>query len=80
MRGTGADWIAPGGPAKVLGFTGPQVLDTDHSWALRSNVPGLQAAARAGRPIWLMDGMRGTMLRNINPLQPDRDFISSLLS
>jgi hypothetical protein len=34
----------------------------------------------AGRPIWLMDGMRGTMLRNINPLQPDRDFISSLVS
>jgi hypothetical protein len=56
------------------------VLDTDHSWALRSNVPGLQAAARDNRPIWLMDGLKGTMLRNINSLQPDRNFISSLVS
>lgn len=79
MRRTGADWLAPGGPAPVAGFRGPQVLDTDHSWALRSNVPGLQAAARANRPIWLMDGFRGSMLRNIDNLQPDRDFISSLL-
>jgi hypothetical protein len=79
MRTTGADWIAPGGPAPVAGFTGPQVLDTDHSWALRSNVPGLQAAARAGRPIWLMDGLRGTMLRNIDSLGPDRVFIASLV-
>jgi hypothetical protein len=78
MLRTGADWIAPGGPAKVSGFTGPQVLDTDHSWALRSNLPGLQAAARAGRPIWLMDGMRGTMLRNIDSLAPDRAFIDSI--
>jgi hypothetical protein len=80
MRSTGADWLAPGGPARVAGFTGPQVLDTDHSWALRSNVPGLQAAARDNRPIWLMDGFKGTMLRNINSLQPDRNFISSLVS
>ena len=79
MRATGADWIAPGGPAKVLGFNGPQVLDTDHSWALRSNVPGLQAAARDGRPIWLMDGFKGTMLKNINSLTPDRNFIGSLV-
>jgi hypothetical protein len=79
MRTTGADWIAPGGPAPVAGFGGPQVLDTDHSWALRSNVPGLQAAARAGRPIWLMDGLRGTMLRNIDSLGPDRAFIASLV-
>jgi hypothetical protein len=79
MLRTGADWLAPGGPAPVAGFKGPQVLDTDHSWALRSNVLGLQTAARAGRPIWLMDGFRGTMLRNIDNLQPDRDFISSLL-
>lgn len=79
MLRTGADWVAPGGPTPVAGFGGPQVLDTDHSWALRSNVPGLQAAARAGRPIWLMDGFKGTMLRNINSLAPDRAFISSLL-
>ena len=78
MRRTGADWLAPGGPAPVAGFKGPQVLDTDHSWALRSNVPGLQAAARAVRPIWLMDGFRGSMLRNIDNLQPDRDFIASI--
>ncbi len=78
MRRTGADWIAPGGAAPVGGFKGPQVFDTDHSWALRSNVPGLQAAARAGRPIWLMDGFRGTMLRNINSLAPDRAFIDSI--
>ena len=79
MLRTGADWLAPGGPAPVAGFKGPQVLDSDHSWALRSNVPGLQAAARAGRPIWLMDGFRGSMLRNIDNLAPDRAFISSLL-
>ena len=79
MRRAGADWLAPGGPAPVAGFKGPQVLDTDHSWALRSNVPGLQTAARAGRPIWLMDGFRGTMLANIDSLAPDRAFISSLL-
>jgi len=78
MRRTGADWLAPGGPAPVAGFKGPQVFDTDHSWALRSNVPGLQAAARAGRPIWLMDGFRGSMLRNIDNLQPDRNFIDSI--
>jgi hypothetical protein len=78
MRTTGADWIAPGGPAKVSGFNGPQVLDTDHSWALRSNLPGLQIAAKAGRPIWLMDGMRGSMLRNIDSLAPDRAFIDSI--
>jgi hypothetical protein len=54
------------------------VLDTDHSWALRSNVPGLQTAARAGRPIWLMDGFKGTMLANIDNLAPDRDFIDSI--
>jgi hypothetical protein len=80
MRTTGADWLAPGGPVRVAGFLGPQVLDTDHSWALRSNVLGLQAAARDNRPIWLMDGMRGTMLRNIDNLGPDRAFISSLAS
>jgi hypothetical protein len=80
MRTTGADWLAPGGPARVAGFLGPQVLDTDHSWALRSNVPGLQVAARDGRPIWLMDGFKGTMLRNIDSLEPDRVFISSLMS
>jgi hypothetical protein len=26
-----ADWIAPAGPAKLPGFKGPQILDTDHS-------------------------------------------------
>ena len=78
MLRTGADWIAPGGPAPVAGFRGPQVLDTDHSWALRSNVPGLQTAAKAGRPIWLMDGFKGTMLANIDNLRPDRNFIDSI--
>ena len=78
MRRTGADWIAPGGPAPVAGFKGPQVFDTDHSWALRSNVSGLQTAAKAGRPIWLMDGFKGTMLANIDNLQPDRNFIDSI--
>jgi hypothetical protein len=78
MRRTGADWIAPGGPAPVAGFKGPQVFDTDHSWALRSNVSGLQTAAKANRPIWLMDGFRGTMLANIDNLRPDRNFIDSI--
>jgi hypothetical protein len=55
-----------------------QVFDTDHSWALRSNVSGLQTAAKANRPIWLMDGFRGTMLANIDNLRPDRNFIDSI--
>jgi hypothetical protein len=54
------------------------VFDTDHSWALRSNVSGLQTAAKANRPIWLMDGFRGTMLANIDNLRPDRNFIDSI--
>jgi hypothetical protein len=80
MTKVGADWIAPGGPNKVAGFKGPQVLDTDHTSALRSNLPALQAAARDSRPIWLMDGFKGTMLKNINSLAPDRQFINNLLS
>ena len=74
-----ADWIAPSGGEKIPGFKGPQILDTDHAWALRSNVAGLRNAWDEGRSIWVMDGFNGTMLRNQNNLQPDRNFINSVI-
>lgn len=80
----GADFIVPsnatrsGGVRRLPGFKGPQILDTDHAWALNSNVPGLQQAWNQNRPLWLMDGMDGTMLRNNMSLVPDRNFISDL--
>lgn len=74
----GADFIAPGGSAKVPGFRGPQIFDTDHAWPLSSNVPGLSAAWEQGRPLWLMDGIDGTVLRNQQSLAPDRAFINAL--
>ena len=73
-----ADWIAPAGAEKLPGFAGPQILDTDHSWPLRSNVPELVNVWNDGRSIWLMDGFSGTMLRNQGSLQPDRNFIESV--
>lgn len=73
-----ADWIAPGGTAKVAGFRGPQVLDTDHAFPLRSNVPALQAAWQQGRPLWVMDGLAGDVLRNQTSLVPDRNFIQAI--
>lgn len=86
LKRVGADWIAPsnseraGGVKKVAGFKGPQVLDTDHAWALRSNVSGLKSANSQFRPLWLMDGLDGTVLNNYNSLTPDRNFINSLFS
>jgi hypothetical protein len=86
LKRVGADWIAPsnsaraGGVKKVAGFKGPQVLDTDHAWALTSNVSGLQTAWNDGRSLWLMDGFGGSVLRNRDNLQPDRDFISRVTS
>lgn len=85
MTRVGADYIVPGngaragGVRKLAGFKGPQILDTDHAWALNSNVSGLQTAWSQGRPLWLMDGFDGTMLRNLDDLGPDRSYISSLV-
>ncbi len=82
----GADWIAPsnssraGGVSKIPGFRGPQVLDTDHAWALTSNVTGLRNAWSEGRNLWVMDGLTGTILKNRDNLQPDRDFITGVIS
>ena len=82
----GADWIAPsnssraGGVSKIPGFRGPQVLDTDHAWALSSNVGGLQTAWNDGRSVWLMDGFDGHVLKNRSSLEPDKNFIRSVLS
>lgn len=82
----GADFIVPtqgaraGGVRKIAGFKGPQLLDTDHGWALTSNVAGLRTAWDQGRSIWLMDGFNGDVLRNRDNLQPDRNFINSVLS
>lgn len=75
-----ADWIAPAGVEKISGFRGPQVFDTDHTSALTTNVPGLQRAWNEGRSVWLMDGMSGNIFRNRDNLQPDRNFISSVLT
>jgi len=85
MGKVGADFIVPGngaragGVARVRGFGGPQVLDTDHAWPLHSNVAGLHEAWRQGRPIWIMDGLDGSVLRNQDSLSADRAFIDSVL-
>jgi hypothetical protein len=83
MQRTGADWFAPTMTALTAGqfdkIKKPIILDTDHSWALRSNVPGLQNAWDRGYNIWLMAGFRGTMLRDQQSLTPDRNLISRLL-
>lgn len=78
ITGVNADWIAPQGVAPLPGFFGPQVLDTDHSSALRSSVSSLRNAWNSGRSLWLMDGLDGHILRNQNSLQPDRNFIGGL--
>jgi hypothetical protein len=85
MTKAGADWIAPnnsqraGGVRKLPGFKGTQVLDTDHGWALSSNVSGLRQAWKQDRPIWLMDGLDGYVLKNQDNLTPDRSFIDSII-
>lgn len=85
LKRTGADYIVPGNAArsggvrKLDGFSGPQVLDTDHGWALSSNVAGLRTAWEQGRSLWLMDGMDGAILRNQQNLAPDRAFIAGLV-
>jgi hypothetical protein len=83
MLSTGADWIAPQGssiaqPGGVAGFRGPQVLDTDHAWPLVPNVGGMKSAWQRGFDVLLMDGMRGTMLRNQGSMAADRAFIEGL--
>lgn len=86
LKRTGADFIVPGngtragGVRKVPGFKGPQILDTDHAWPLFSNVDGLRTAWSQGRPLWLMDGLDGSVLRNQNSLSADKAFISSIAS
>jgi hypothetical protein len=85
MTKTGADFIVPnnsprsGGVKKVPGFKGPQLLDTDHGWALTSNVAGLREAWGQGRALWLMDGLDGDILKNRDNLTPDRAFIQDVL-
>lgn len=83
MKRTGADWVGPTATALSAGqfssFKGPVVFDTDHSWPLTSNVPGLQVSNRRGESIWLMDGFNGTMLRNQDSLVADRNYINALV-
>lgn len=83
MLRTGADWFAPTYTAIRAGqfsrVKKPIVFDTDHSWPLRSNVPGMVDMWNRGHNILLMDGFDGTMLRNQGSLAPDRDFINSAL-
>lgn len=84
LKRVGADFIVPGngnragGVHKLSGFKGPQILDTDHAWPLHSNVEGLRTAWSQGRPLWLMEGLDGNVLRNQDSLQPDRDYINSI--
>lgn len=83
MISSGADWAAPHGssiaqPGGVPGFRGPQVLDTDHAWPLVPNVAGMKTAWNRGFDVLLMDGMRGTMLRNQGSMAADRAFIEGL--
>jgi hypothetical protein len=74
-----ADWIAPSGPNKIPGFKGPQILDTDHSRPLYSNLGDLRNAWDDGRSLWVMDGFNGTILRNQNSLRPDLNFIRDII-
>jgi len=84
MKRTGADWVVPSvghgaSPAlRVDGFKGPQILDTDHGWALNSNVGGIREAWDSGKSVWLMDGFEGSVLRNQDSLVPDRNFITEV--
>jgi len=84
MTRVDADFIVPGngtragGVRRLAGFMGPQILDTDHAWPLYSNVAGLSTAWDQGRPLWLMDGLDGSVLRNQESLAPDRAFINAL--
>jgi len=85
MTNMDADFIVPGngakagGVRKVAGFKGPQILDTDHSHPLVPRVSSLQTAWRDGRPLWLMDGLDGSILRNQGSLVPDRSYINSIV-
>lgn len=82
MRTSGADWYGPTftaikqGQFKNAGK--PILFDPDHSWALQPNVGGLREMWNLGHSVALMDGMRGTMLRNIGNMSADRAFIEDL--
>jgi len=79
MKRSGADWFAPASlGANISGLDGPVVADTDHASPLRSNVDGITGAFRNGQPVWLMDGLEGSVLRNVTSLQADRDFITGV--
>jgi hypothetical protein len=83
MQKTGADWYGPTFTALNNGqFSNtnkPIIFDTDHSWALQSNVSGLQSAWNRGYNLLLMDGFNGTMLRNQQSFVSDRNFINSIV-
>lgn len=74
-----ADWAAPAGGARIPGFKGFYVFDTDHASALTTNVAGLRTAWNRGDSLWLMDGLGGDILRNRDSLAPDRAFIEALV-
>ncbi len=83
MKTTGADWYGPTFTALRDGQFDkagkPIIFDTDHSWPLLSNVAGLKEVWEKGHNIWLMDGFRGTVLRNQQSLEADRSFIAGIL-
>lgn len=79
MEDSGADFVAPGGSGSVKGFSDKvTIFDTDHISPLRTNVAGLSNAWDDGRPLWLMDGLDGDVLRNQGSLNSDRAFIDGI--
>lgn len=77
---TNADWAAPAGGQRIPNFKGHYVFDTDHASALTSNVAGLRSAWNRQDSLWLMDGLSGDILRNRSTLQPDRNYLNSVLA
>jgi hypothetical protein len=82
METSRADFFVPSSDSKggSINVRGPIIFDTDHGWPLRSNVSGLSYYWNQGRNLWLMDGMNEGILRNIDDLQPDRNFINGVLA
>lgn len=78
IAATGADIAFPAGTTPAPGFRGVDGVDTDHVSPLTSNVAALRDAWAAGRPLLLMHGHDGYVLRNRNSLAADLAFIESV--
>lgn len=84
MGSTNADYIVPNAPrgtsaTRNYGFRGPRIFDSDHGWALGSNVAGLKSHWSAGSDLLVMyGGGKSGILRNLDNLSPDLSYIDSL--